>query len=60
MNPKGPNVKSKYLLEALARSVHFDASSLSSDMIVDRKSNTVTVIEVQFSKEALNLKHFFG
>jgi hypothetical protein len=29
-------------------------------MIVDRKSNTVTVIEVQFSKEALNLKHFFG
>jgi len=28
-------------------------------MIVDRKSNTVTVIEVQFSKEALNFEHFF-
>jgi len=59
MNPKGPNLKSKNLLETLAHSVHFDASSLSLDMIVDRKSNTVTVIEVQFSKEALNFKHFF-
>ena len=55
MNPKGPNLKSKFLLEALARSVHFDASSLFFNTIVHRKSNTVTVIEVQFSKEALNL-----
>jgi hypothetical protein len=44
MNGKGPK------LGALGRSVHFDASSLSFNMTVDRKSNRVTAIEVQFSK----------
>jgi len=28
-------------------------------MMGDRKSSTVTVIEVQFSKDALNFKQFF-